>query len=1048
MNSQQFTESIVEQAAIAWLEGLGYNIKHGPAIAPGELEAERSDNSQVVLEERLRRALAGLNPDVPAEALEEAFRKLTRADVPDLVARNRAAHRMVVDGVTAEYRRPDESIGAAQVRVIDFDDAENNDWLAVNQFTVSENKHTRRPDIVVFVNGLPLAVIELKNPADEDATIWTAFKQLQTYKQEIPSLFAYNTALVISDGVEARIGTLTADRERFMPWRTIEGDTIAPATVSQLEVLLRGVFQKRRFLNLIRHFIVFEDLPDGTATKKMAGYHQFHAVNVAVEETLRALRRARSEQEIREQAGRYETRRPGGDPGDGRIGVIWHTQGSGKSLTMVFYAGRIIFHPAMENPTIVVITDRNDLDDQLFGTFARCQEMLRQPAAQAESRADLRAKLQVDSGGVIFTTIQKFLPEEKGDHYPLLSARHNIVVIADEAHRSQYDFIDGFARHMRDALPNASFIAFTGTPIELTDRNTRAVFGDYISVYDIQRAVQDGATVPIYYESRLAKIELDEAERPRIDPEFEEVTEGEEAERKEQLKRKWAQLEALVGTEKRLRLIARDLVEHFERRLEAMDGKAMVVCMSRRICVDLYKQIVALRPQWHHEDDDKGVIKVVMTGRASDPAKWQQHIRNKPRREALAQRFRDPNDPFKIVIVRDMWLTGFDAPCLHTMYVDKPMRGHGLLQAIARVNRVFRDKPGGLVVDYIGLANELREALATYTASGGTGRTAIDQAEAVAVMLEKYEVCLGLFHGFDWSKWATGTPEERLALLPAAQEHILAQENGKERLLKAVTELSRAFALAVPHEEALRIRDDVGFFQAVRSVLAKGAPGERRTEEELDHAVRQIVSRAIAPEGVVDIFAAAGLKKPDISILSDEFLSEVRAMPQKNLAVELLRKLISGEIKVRGRKNVVQARSFAAMLEQAIRRYQNRVIEAAQVIEELIALAKEMRRVAERGEQLGLSEEELAFYDALVTNGSAVKVLGDETLQAIARELTAAVRNNVSIDWTTRENVRAGLRVIVKRILRKYSYPPDKQDKATETVLEQAEALSEEWARA
>lgn len=1043
-----FTESTVEEAALSWLMRLGYTTKFGPSIAPCEPQAERDDYAQVVLEERLRRALDSLNPDVPAEALDEAFRKLIRTDAPGLTARNRLIHRMIVDGVTAEYRRPDGSIGAVQVRVIDFDNPDNNDWLAVNQFTVSENKHTRRPDIVVFVNGLPLAVIELKNPADEEATIWTAFRQIQTYKQEIPSLFAYNAALVISDGVEARIGTITADRERFAPWRTIEGDTVAPDTVPQLEVLLRGVFEKRRFLDLLRYFIVFEDLPGGAVAKKMAGYHQYHAVNVAVEETLRALRRPKAEQEVREQGGRYETgRRPGGNPGDGRIGVIWHTQGSGKSLTMVFYAGRLILHPAMENPTIVVITDRNDLDDQLFGTFARCQEILRQAPVQAESRADLRAKLQVDSGGVIFTTIQKFLPEEEGDRYPLLSERHNIVVIADEAHRSQYDFIDGFARHMRDVLPNASFIAFTGTPIELTDRNTRAVFGDYISIYDIQQAVRDGATVPIYYESRLAKIELDEAERPRIDPEFEEVTEGEEVERKEQLKRKWAQLEALVGTEKRLRLVAQDLVEHFERRLEAMDGKAMVVCMSRRICIELYKHIVALRPEWHHEDDDKGVIKVVMTGRASDPAEWQQHIRNKPRREALAQRFRDPNDPFKIVIVRDMWLTGFDAPCLHTMYVDKPMRGHGLLQAIARVNRVFRDKPGGLVVDYIGLANELREALAAYTASGGTGRTAIDQSEAVAVMLEKYEVCLGLFHGFDWSKWVTGTPEERLALLPAAQEHILAQENGKERLLKAVAELSKAFALAVPHEEALRIRDDVGFFQAVRSVLAKGAPGERRPEEELDHAIRQIVSRAIAPEGVVDIFAAAGLKKPDISILSDEFLSEVRAMPQKNLAVELLRKLISGEIKVRARKNVVQARSFAAMLEQAIRRYQNRVIEAAQVIEELIALAREMRRANERGEQLGLTEEELAFYDALVTNGSAAKVLGDETLRTIARELTGAVRNNISIDWTKRENVRASLRVIVKRILRKYGYPPDKQDKATETVLEQAEALSEEWAQ-
>lgn len=1044
--SINFTESLVEQVALSWLESLGYMVINGPSIAPGEPEAERNDFGQVVLESRLRQALARLNKDVPSEALEEAFRKLLGVDAPSLIARNRVIHRMIVDGVPAEYRRPDGSIGGVQVRVIDFDNPENNDWLVVNQFTVSENKRTRRPDIVVFVNGLPLAVMELKNPADEDATIWTAFQQLQTYKQEIPSLFAYNAALVISDGVEARIGTLTANRERFMRWRTIDGESVAPNTIPQLEVLIRGVFDKRRFLDLLRYFIVFEETPSGELVKKMAGYHQFHAVNVAVEETLRALRRTKSEPLIRESGGRYETgRRPGGEPGDGRIGVVWHTQGSGKSLTMVFYAGRIIRHPEMENPTVVVLTDRNDLDDQLFHTFVRCQELLRQTPVQAESRADLRAKLRVDSGGVIFTTIQKFLPEQKGDRFPVLSERHNIVVIADEAHRSQYDFLDGFARHIRDALPNASFIAFTGTPVELSDRNTRAVFGDYISIYDIQQAVEDGATVPIYYESRLAKIQLDEAERPRIDEEFEEVTEGEEVERKERLKRKWAQLEALVGNEKRLRLIAQDLVQHFEQRLEAIDGKAMVVCMSRRICVDLYNQIVALRPEWHHDDDDKGMIKVVMTGSASDPKEWQPHIRNKERREALAQRFRDPNDPLKIVIVRDMWLTGFDAPCVHTMYLDKPMRGHGLLQAIARVNRVFRDKPGGLVVDYLGLAEELKQALANYTASGGTGRTAIDQNEAVAVMLEKYEICCDLFHGFNRKKWVDGTPEERLALLPSAQEHILAMPDGKERFVKAVNELSKAFALAVPHEEALRIRDDVGFFQAVRSVLLKSAPGERKSDEELNYAIRQIVTRAIVPEGVVDIFAAAGLKKPNISILSDEFLSEVRAMPHKNLAVELLRKLLTGEIKTRARKNVVQARSFAAMLEQAIRRYQNRAIQAAQVIEELIALAKEMRQASERPEQLGLTEEELAFYDALAMNGSVEKVLDDEKLCNLAREITAAVRANVSIDWMMRENARARLRVIVKRILRKYGYPPEKQDTAAKTVIEQAEGLSEDW---
>ncbi len=1037
------TESTVESAALAWLAAVGWQIAHGPDIAPDQPGAERRDYSEVVLAQRLRDALARLNPALPAEALEDAFRKLTRPEGADLIQRNRALHRLLVDGVAVEYRDAEGTIRGAQARVIDFDDVQANDWLAVNQFTVVENRHTRRPDVVLFVNGLPLAVLELKNAADEEATIWTAFQQLQTYQVEIPSLFALNAVLVVSDGVEARVGALGAGREWFKPWRTIGGETLASSHVPELQVVLEGVFQPRRFLDLVRDFIVFED-DGGRIVKKMAGYHQFHAVRMAVAETLRAaeLAQARDAAEGRYHAGR----RPGGAPGDRRVGVVWHTQGSGKSLTMAFYAGRIIREPAMENPTLVVLTDRNDLDDQLFGTFSRCQDLLRQPPVQAVSRAHLRELLSVQVGSVVFTTIQKFFPEDRGDRHPRLSGRRNIVVIADEAHRSQYDFIDGFARHMRDALPNASFIGFTGTPLELADANTRAVFGDYISVYDIQRAVQDGATVPIYYESRLAKLALDEAERPRIDPDFEEATEGEEVERKEKLKTKWAQLEAIVGAEKRLRLVAQDIVEHLERRLEALDGKAMVVCMSRRICVELYREIVKLRPAWHDEDDARDAIKVVMTGSASDPPDWQPHIRNKPRREALANRFRDPKDPFKIVIVRDMWLTGFDCPSLHTMYLDKPMRSHGLMQAIARVNRVFRDKPGGLVVDYLGLAHELKAALATYTESGGTGRTAISQEEAVALMLEKYEICCGLFHGFDRSRWTTGTPTERLALLPAAQEHILAQDNGKERLLRAVRELSQAFALAVPHEQALAIRDDVAFFQAVQSVLAKRAQGAARPEEELDHAVRSIIARTVAPEGVIDIFAAAGLKKPDISILSDEFLSEVRGMPQRNLAVELLQKLLKGEIGSRRRTNVVQARSFAEMLEQTIRRYQNRAIEAAQVIEELIALAKDMREANARGEALGLTEEELAFYDALETNDSAVKVLGDATLRTIAQELVRTVRADVTIDWTLRENVRAQLRVRVKRILRKYGYPPDKQEKATQTVLEQAALLSAEWA--
>ena len=1043
------TEAVVEEAALNWLAGLGWQVAHGPDIAPDTPGAERTDYDQVVLERRLRDALVRLNPDLPAEALDDAFRRLTRPEGATLEARNRAFHRMLVDGVTVEYRAQTGAMRGAQARVVDFEKPTNNHWLAVNQFGVTENKHSRRPDVVLFVNGLPLGVIELKNPTDEDATVWTAWQQLQTYKAELPTLFSMNEMLVVSDGTQARIGTLTAGKEWFKSWRTITGEKLADAGMTELQVMLEGACARSRFLELIRDFVVFEDDGSGALTKKMAGYHQYHAVRFAVSETLRAAELLQESARIYEVEDGYETgRNPGGEPGDRRIGVVWHTQGSGKSLTMAFYAGAIVRKQAMANPTVVVLTDRNDLDDQLFGTFSRCQDILRQPPAQAANRADLRSKLSVNAGGLVFTTIQKFFPEEKGDTHPTLSERRNVVVIADEAHRSQYDFIDGYARHMRDALPNASFVGFTGTPIELQDANTRAVFGDYISIYDIRRSVEDKATVPIYYESRLAKLTLDEDEKPNIDPEFEEATEGEEVDRKEKLKTRWAQLEAVVGAENRVKQIAEDIVDHFDQRVEALTGKAMIVCMSRRICIDLYRELIRLRPNWHDKDDGKGTIKVVMTGSASDPLDWQPHIRNKARREELANRFRDPDDPLKVVLVRDMWLTGFDAPSLHTMYVDKPMRGHGLMQAIARVNRVFKDKPGGLVVDYLGLAQDLKQALATYSESGGTGQTALDQSEAVAVMLEKYDVCLGLFHRFDWAKWTTGTPQERVTLLPAAQEHILAQEDGKERCQNAVRELSQAFALAVPHPETIRIRDDVGFFQAVRAQLIKKASGEARSEEELDLAVRQIISRAVASEGVMDIFAAAGLDKPDISVLSDEFLAEVKGMPHRNLAVELLQKLLKGEVSARRRKNVVQARSFAEMLEQTLRRYQNRAIEAAQVIEELIELAKEMREANERGEQLGLSEDELAFYDALETNDSAVKVLGDETLRQIAQQLVETVRRNVTIDWTLRENVRARLRVLVRRILRIHGYPPDKQEKATQTVLEQAEVLSEGWATA
>ena len=1039
-NMSTLTEADVETTALSWLSSLGWRTDYGPNMAPETPKAERADFTQVVLEERLRDALLNLNPGLPPSALETGLRSLINPDGPTLEARNRSFHHALTRGVTVPVRRPDGTVSGEPAAVVDFENPANNDWLAVNQFTVKEDQSTRRADIVLFLNGLPLGIIELKNPADENTDVWDAWNQLQTYKSELPTLFSLNEFLMVSDGLNARVGTLTAGKEWFKPWKTMQDQEPGAANLPELQVMLEGVCEQSNFLALLRDFIVFDDDGSGKLVKKMAGYHQFHAVQAAVEETLRAT-------ELQEKAS-WRATQHGGAPGDRRIGVVWHNQGSGKSLTMAFYAGAVIREPAINNPTIVVLTDRNDLDDQLFGTFSRCRDLLRQDPAQAESRADLRQKLSVNVGGVVFTTIQKFFPEEKRDSHPVLSDRRNIVVIADEAHRSQYDFIDGYARHMRDALPKASFLGFTGTPIELDDANTRAVFGDYISVYDITRSEADGATVPIYYESRLANLALDEKEKPNIDPEFEELTEGEELERKEELKTKWAQLEAVVGADNRIRQIAEDIVEHFEARLEQLDGKAMVVCMSRRICVELYGELVRLRPQWEDEDDTKGEIKVVMTGSASDPVDWQKHIRSKSGRETLANRFRNPDDPFRVVLVRDMWLTGFDAPSLHTMYVDKPMQGHGLFQAITRVNRVFKDKPGGLVADYLGLANDLRKAVENYTRSGGKGQAAFNKADAIAVMLEKYEVCCGMFHGFDWSPWANGGAQGKLTILPPAQEHILAQEDGKERYLQAVMELTRAFTLSVPDEEAIQIRDDVNFFQTVRAAILKKAPSEQRTEEDLDSAIRQIVSRAVASEGVVNIFAEAGLRNPDISVLSDDFLSEVRGMPHRNLAVELLQKLIRGELSTRRRQNVVQARSFAGMLEDAIRRYQNRTIEAAQVIEELIELAKEMREDFARGEELGLNEDELAFYDALETNDSAVKVLGDETLRTIAQELVETVRRNATIDWTVRESVRAGMRNAVRRVLRKHGYPPDKQDKAIRTVLEQAELLSEEWANA
>ena len=1048
-------ESIVEDAALEWFGELGYAVGHGPQMAPGELAAERASFADVVLEARLRDAIGRLNPAVPDEAREEALRKVLRVATPSLTQTNRAFHQMLRDGVPVEYPRADGSIAGDHVRLVDFGDVRANDWLAVNQFTVIEGQHNRRPDVIVFVNGLPLAVIELKNAADEDATIWSACAQLQTYKAEIASLLQYNAVLVVSDGVQARIGSLTANQEWFKVWRTIDGEKDAPKTALELEVLVRGVFERQRFLDLLHHFIVFEEDPDSGALHKIiAGYHQFHAVNAAVEETVRASGMGEVNLARGEMGQYWVGRMHGGKSGDRRAGVVWHTQGSGKSFSMLFYAARIVRHPAMQNPTLVVLTDRNDLDDQLFGQFQRCDEILGQTPVQAANRDALRELLAVASGGVVFTTIQKFLPE-KGERMPALSDRRNIVVIADEAHRSQYDLIDGLARHMRDALPQASFIGFTGTPIEKTDANTRAVFGDYISIYDIQRAVADKATVPIYYESRIAKLSLNAAELPKLDEEFDEITEGEEQTRKEKLKTKWAAMEALVGDPKRVALVAADLVAHFEKRLEAMDGKAMVVCMSRRICVDLYEALIKLRPAWASTKDDdaeaeKGrdcVVKVVMTGSADDGPEWQPHIRNKDKRRKLANRFKDNKDPFRIVIVRDMWLTGFDAPCLHTMYADKPMQGHGLMQAIARVNRVFRDKPGGLVVDYLGLADQLKHALANYTESGGKGDPTFDTRQAIAVMLEKHGIASDMLHGFDWGKWVNGKPAERLGLIPAAQEHVLQQDDGKKRFVQVVTELSRAFALCAASEEATDIRDDVSFFQAIQAALNKQTTNTQKTPEQIDAAVRQLVSKAITTDGqVIDVFTAAGLQKPDLSILSDQFLAEVRGLKHKNVAAELLEKLLKDELKVRSKRNLVQSQLFSEKLKQTLNAYHNRAIATQEVIEELIKLAKEMDAAGKRGENLGLTDDEIAFYDALAANESAVQAMGDDKLKLIAAELITQVRKSVTIDWTLRESARAKIKVMVKRILNRYGYPPDLQEEAVKTVLMQAELLCADWA--
>lgn len=1037
-----FSEDIVEHAGIEILKDLGWTYFHGASVAPDGPAPQRQAFSETVLLKRLESALASLNPGVPEPARNEAVRRLLTSETPSLVEENRRLHRLITDGVDVEYRASDGRIVSEKVWLIDFSDVAANDWVAINQFTVVEGRFNRRPDVVLFVNGLPLAVLELKNAAAENATIGDAFNQLQTYREQIPSLFRTNAVLVTSDGVEARIGSLTADAERFMPWRTVTGEDFAHRGTPELETLLRGVFTHECFLALIRDFIVFGDSGEGPF-KILGGYHQFHGARKAVSEAIGATR----------------------PEGDRKIGVVWHTQGSGKSLLMAFFAGLAVKAPELENPTLLVLTDRNDLDDQLFSTFGLCRDLIRQKPEQADSRDDLKRLLNRASGGVIFTTVQKFSPERGEEAFPLLSDRRNLIVIADEAHRSQYGFDAklnpqtgvrryGYAHYVRQAMPNASFIGFTGTPIEATDVNTPAVFGRYIDIYDISRAVEDGATVPIYYESRLARIELDEDEKPRIDAEIEALVEDETLTEAEKAKAKWSTVEALVGSRKRLQQIAADLVQHLEARVDAMDGKAMAVCMSRRICVDLYDEIVALRPDWHSDDDSAGAIKIVMTGAASDPLDWQKHIGNKRRRDDLAKRARNPDDPLRLVLVRDMWLTGFDAPCMNTMYIDKPMRGHGLMQAIARVNRVFRDKPGGLVVDYIGIAQNLKAALGQYTESD-RHKTGIDEEAAVAVMVERYEVVRSIFHGFDYQPGIDGVPLQRLACLAGAIDWVLKWAEGEaakarspedkkkahRRYLDLVLELSKAHALASASDAAREIRDEVGFFQAVRAAISKSTATGKLSQADKTMAVQQLIDRAVASAEIVDILKVAGIQSPDISILSDEFLLEIQGMEKKNLALEALKKLLNGEIASRSRTNVVESRTFSRRLEEAVARYHAGALSAVEMIQELIALAKDLQAARARGEEQGLTPEEVAFYDALAENETALQAMGSETLRVIAHELLEQLRKNVTVDWHHRESARARMRVLVKRILKKFGYPPDLSDEAVQTVLAQAEIL-------
>ena len=1066
------TEDQLEQEALGWLASVGYTALRARDLDHLDPRLERSSTREVVLARCLRAAIDRLNPNVPAAAREDAFKQVLDLGQPALLSGNRAFHRVMVTGVPVQYQKGGETRGDF-VRLMDWQDAGHNEWLAVQQFTIKGPRHTRRPDIILFLNGLPLVLIELKNPADLNADIWKAYDQIQTYKAQVADVFTYNELLVISDGTEARMGSLSANAERFMQWRTIDGVALDPlGKFQELETLVRGVLAPAYLLDYLRYFVLFED--DGTLVKKVAGYHQFHAVRAAVEQVVIAA----STDEA--------TRR-------GKGGVVWHTQGSGKSITMTCFAARVMQEPRLENPTIVVITDRNDLDGQLLGVFSLSQDLLREQPQQATTRQRLRELLDNrPSGGIIFATIQKFMPGEDEDTFPVLSQRRNIVVIADEAHRTQYGFEAklktrkvkdgaspamaystgdganlastadfappeytakyqaGYAQHLRDALPHATFVAFTGTPVSSTDRDTRSVFGEYIHVYDMQQAQEDGATVAIYYESRLAKLGLNEGELSHLDEEVDELAEDEEESQQAKLKSHWAALEKVVGAEPRIASVAADLVAHFEERNNAQDGKAMVVAMSREICVHLYNEITKLRPDWHSDDPEQGAIKIVMTGSASDKALLRPHVYSSQTKKRLEKRFKDAKDPLKLVIVRDMWLTGFDAPCVHTLYVDKPMKGHNLMQAIARVNRVFKDKQGGLVVDYIGIGEDLKAAMKEYTASKGRGKPTVDAREALAVLLEKLDVLGAILHGFDYANFLTGGHKT----LAGAANYVLGlksdkERDGKKRFADHALAMSQAFSLCCTLDEAKAHRNEVAFMQAVKVILTKReASAQRKTDEARDLAIRQIINSAVVSGEVVDIFAAVGLDKPNIGLLDDAFLAQVNNLPEKNLAVELLERLLQGEIKSRFATNVVQDRKFSDLLTDVIRRYQNRSIETAQVMEELIAMAKKFREAAGRGETLGLGDDEVKFYDALANNESAVRELQDETLKKIAQELTANLREILTVDWSERESVRAKLRLMVKRILRKYKYPPDLADAAVELVLEQAQSLGQEWASA